>query len=235
MDIISAIDINQGKVVKAFAGFRINYKPLIINKKDYSNPINFIKFLTEKLFYKKVYIADLDSIKGKNDNWWILLEILSRFQKVNFILDLGFNSIIKISEFEKFVESHAKNLLNWRPIIGTETLKKNHKLLPNFSKKKVIFSIDFNGEEKFWIKKIKKKHDFEIILLFIKKVGGRGINWKELKKLRAVIQSRKSIIAGGIRHNGEIMILKQMGYKGVIISTLIHKKIELEGELNSPS
>ena len=45
MDIISAIDLRHGKVVKAFAGFRINYKPLIINKKDYSDPAENIGLL----------------------------------------------------------------------------------------------------------------------------------------------------------------------------------------------
>ena len=43
MNIILAVDIMEGKVVKAFAGFRSNYKPLFINHRDYSNPIVLIK------------------------------------------------------------------------------------------------------------------------------------------------------------------------------------------------
>ena len=35
MNILVAIDIKKGFVVKAFAGVRNNYKPLFINKKDY--------------------------------------------------------------------------------------------------------------------------------------------------------------------------------------------------------
>ena len=56
MDIISAIDLKHGKIVKAFAGFRINYKPLIINKKDYSDPYLYVKAIIEKLNYKYMFL-----------------------------------------------------------------------------------------------------------------------------------------------------------------------------------
>ena len=45
MNLIVAIDIKKGLVVKAFAGLREEYKPLIINQKNYSNPFIYIKFL----------------------------------------------------------------------------------------------------------------------------------------------------------------------------------------------
>ena len=45
MDTILAIDIKKGKVVKAFAGFRMNYKPLKINSVDFSDPIKFINYI----------------------------------------------------------------------------------------------------------------------------------------------------------------------------------------------
>ena len=80
MDIISAIDLKHGKIVKAFAGFRINYKPLIINKKDYSDPYLYLKEIVEKLNYKCIYIADLDSINGSRENWKIM-----RFENVEVL------------------------------------------------------------------------------------------------------------------------------------------------------
>ena len=42
MQIILAVDIIDGKVVKAYAGLRINYKVLKINGVDYSDPIKLI-------------------------------------------------------------------------------------------------------------------------------------------------------------------------------------------------
>ena len=43
METILAVDIKKGKAVKAFAGFRLNYKPLMVNSLDYSDPIKLIR------------------------------------------------------------------------------------------------------------------------------------------------------------------------------------------------
>ena len=42
MSVILAVDIVNGKAVKAYAGIRSNYKPLHIKEKDFSNPIKLI-------------------------------------------------------------------------------------------------------------------------------------------------------------------------------------------------
>ena len=43
MSVILAVDIVNGKAVKAYAGIRNNYKPLHIKEKDFSNPIKLIQ------------------------------------------------------------------------------------------------------------------------------------------------------------------------------------------------
>ena len=63
MSIILAIDLKNGRVVKAFAGLRINYRPLVINSIDYSDPIFLIREISKKLKLKQIYIADLDAIQ----------------------------------------------------------------------------------------------------------------------------------------------------------------------------
>ena len=70
MKIILAVDILNGKVVKAFAGLRMNYKPLLIQNRDFSDAIKLIKEVKKRTLLKEVYIADLNSInkKGKDEN-----------------------------------------------------------------------------------------------------------------------------------------------------------------------
>ena len=225
MDIISAIDLRHGKVVKAFAGFRINYKPLIINKKDYSDPSFYLKVIVEKLNYKYIYIADLDSINGSKENWKILKDIIINYSQIDFIIDLGFDCINKVSDFQNYFNIEQLSSINWRPVIGSETLKKNYKTLFSFAKKNAFFSLDFNGSENFWIDKINFFFD-ETIFMFVKQVGGRGINWEKLNSLKNTFKPNRSIIAGGIRYWGDIAKLKRFGYKGVIISTLIHNQLK---------
>ena len=68
MKVILAIDLKNGKVVKAFAGLRLNYKPLVLNLMDYSNPLKLIKKVSEELFIFNIYIADLDAIQNIGNN-----------------------------------------------------------------------------------------------------------------------------------------------------------------------
>ena len=68
MSVILAVDIVNGKAVKAYAGIRTNYKPLNIKEKDFSNPIKLIQSFQEKMNLKKIYIADLDAIKKNGNN-----------------------------------------------------------------------------------------------------------------------------------------------------------------------
>ena len=49
MSVILAVDIVNGKAVKAFAGIRNNYKPLHIKEEAFSNPIKLIQSFQKKL------------------------------------------------------------------------------------------------------------------------------------------------------------------------------------------
>ena len=43
METILAVDLKKGKVVRAFAGFRQNYKPIKSSKNNLENPFDFLK------------------------------------------------------------------------------------------------------------------------------------------------------------------------------------------------
>ena len=79
MEIILAIDLKKGLVVKAFAGFRLNYKPLMVNSLDYSDPIKLIRTILKKMDLKKIYLADLDSIQNLKPNDYLIEKILIIF------------------------------------------------------------------------------------------------------------------------------------------------------------
>ena len=143
MKVIPAIDIKKGKIVKAFAGYRINYKPLIINKKNFSDTKVLISILLNSYSFNLIYMADIDSISGNRVNWKIIKDLLNFFPKIMFWLDLGFNSPRIIREFSSFL---SMNVRNWRPIVGTESLKSNKINLGIFSEFNPIFSIDFSSQ-----------------------------------------------------------------------------------------
>ena len=68
---IFAVDIKNGKVVKAYAGTRLNYKPLKIKNKDFSDA-NLVIKKAISVGIKNIYIADLDSIENRKNNWYLI-------------------------------------------------------------------------------------------------------------------------------------------------------------------
>ena len=231
MDIYVAIDIKNGNVVKAFAGIRNNYTPLIINKKDFSDPFFLIKEIKKKFNIKKFYLADLDSINGSKNNWFLLKKILVFFSDLEFILDLGIHHPQKLWLFKVFKRKEFYLKDNHTFIICTELLSNINNLIKFRNKKNLILSIDFNGCENQWLKKINNFAEFkQVILMFLKNVGGRGINWCVLKNIKKSLLPKKTIVAGGIKYKGDLKILSLLGYNSVVISSLVHKKIASLGE-----
>ena len=55
MKLILAIDIRKEKVVKAYAGLRLNYKKLLLNNNDFSCPLFLINNVIKKFKINTVY------------------------------------------------------------------------------------------------------------------------------------------------------------------------------------
>ncbi len=91
METILAVDLKKGKVVRAFAGFRLNYKPLKSTKDDLENPENFIKKVLIYFPLSRIYIADLDSIQNSGSNFDLISKLLNTFHHLTFLIDIGFD------------------------------------------------------------------------------------------------------------------------------------------------
>ena len=83
-------------------------------------------------------------------------------------------------------------------------------------------SIDFNGKEKLWINKLRQVNlNFSLILMFLKNVGGRGVNYPLIKKIINEFPRRDIIVAGGLKCFGQTKQLSKIGVDSVISSTMI--------------
>ena len=230
MKLILAIDIRKGKVVKAYAGFRSNYKKLLLKDKDFSCPLFLINTVIKKFKINTIYIADLDALAMLKDNKKLIKKIFFSFPNLNFLLDAGFNYPIVIYNYNKYLEKHK--LKNYSFVLGTESIK-NYRIKDLLQKKDFFFSIDFNGSEKKWIDKFfEEKAKLNLIFMFVKSTGGRGVNYSVLKKFKNLVCQNNCFLAGGVKNKRDIKKLRHFGFKGVLVSDMIHK--ELEGANNSP-
>ncbi len=230
MKLILAIDIRKEKVVKAYAGFRLNYKKLLLNNNDFSCPLFLINTVIKKFKINTIYIADLDAIAMVNDNKKLIKKIIFSFPNINFLLDAGFNYPIVIYNYNKYLENHK--LKNYSLVLGTESIK-NYRIKDLLQKKNFFFSIDFNGSENKWIDKFfEEKAKLNLIFMFVKKTGGRGVNYIVLKRFKNLVYRNNCFLAGGVKSKRDIKKLQYLGFKGVLVSDMIHKK--LVGANNSP-
>ena len=84
MKLILAIDIRKEKVVKAYAGFRSNYKNLLLNNNDFSCPLFLISTVIKKFKINTIYIADLDALAMLKDNKKLIMKIFLSFPNIKF-------------------------------------------------------------------------------------------------------------------------------------------------------
>ena len=169
----------------------------------------------------KIYIADLDSIQNSGSNFDIITKLLIKFRDLTFLIDSGFDYPSSVKIFIK--ELKKKKINNFFPVVGTENLK-NYNFQSFKYQNECYFSLDFNGSEKKWIKKIKKnKFKINLILMFVKNTGGRGVRLKELKSVSRKLGFNNIFYAGGVKYWNQLNVLRIIGVKGALISTLIIK------------
>ena len=93
-------------------------------------------------------------------------------------------------------------------------------------KSPIYLSLDIlneNDKSTNFLKKSKFKLD--VILMFLRNVGGRGIRLNEVKKIVRELPNFSFHYAGGVRYFRDLKLLKNVGVESAIVSTLVHKHL----------
>lgn len=228
MKIIPVLDILNGKVVHAQGGKRSQYQPLKNSLFRSSYPLNVVdKF--EKMGFKELYLADLDSIINKHTNFNLLEQIRDN-SEIELLVDAG---VTRKDLVSRLIKKNVKKV-----IIGTETLTSINFLrdiIDFFGNHRIIVSLDLIGDRILNNFNLKEQHkpisflhsleDFgisEIIILDLTRVGSeKGVNNRLLKKILEEIDL-DIIIGGGIRDVSDLIELRQFGVCGVLIGTALY-------------
>lgn len=234
MKIIPVIDVLGGRVVHGIQGKRENYGVIrnstLVNS---SNPVKVAGAFKEKLSLKEVYIADLDSIQGKGNNFSWVKKIKDNLN-IDIYLDCGIRQ-------EKDLEKRVIGTVD-KIVLGTETLssfKVVEEALSIKGSDNVIVSIDMKKGEvvscisdlefeplEYIVEKFHKIGVNNFIILNLDKVGTmkgiKGIS-KELKQLIYDIKGLNLFIGGGVDSIRTIEILNKLGVTGVLLATALHK------------
>ncbi|MGF7118224.1 HisA/HisF family protein [Methanobacterium oryzae] len=219
--IIPVLDISNGIAVWGKSGKRETYKPLQSVFNNSANPLKIAKAL-KKNGAERMYIADLDAIENRGNNFNIIKEVNNI---IPVTLDSGANNVYKAKKSLEVAD---------KVIIATETLKDISDLLEIFKKydkKRIIVSIDIKDEEIFskhldislkeLIKKINEIEPSEVILLDISRVGTeKGVN---LALINQFLKIPTSLIIGGGITDEDINELEKLGLNKFLVGSVLHK------------
>lgn len=221
MDIIFAMDIRGGLVVKGYKGERERYEPIERHSKicATSDPLNVMDIVKPR----RTYIADLDRILGWGSNSLILKRLAARTET---LIDIGIRRLDDVREAERIGDI---------AIIGTET--GNLGIIRAAQSTKIAVSIDLkagratspdsalSGDPIEIIEKMNLYKMRELIVLDINLVGTKqGVDFDFIESA-IDISGHPIIIAGGIKNSEEVDRLEDLGAAGVILSTAIHEGI----------
>ena len=236
MRIIPVIDIYHGNAVHALMGLRKDYRPIKNQLCPNSDPIILASSLKLIYGFNELYIADLDSIMGQMNNFDIIRKISSS-SGMNVMLDSGINDVSKAQKSMKLSISKI--------IVGTETLfdfDLLERILKIIGKENVIMSLDLkedkiistdpeicNQEIEELLGKVEAMGLTEIIVLDLTRVGSqKGVNISLIKRILNSVKIQ-IIVGGGIRDVKDLLILKELGVSGTLVSTGLHNlKIKRE-------
>jgi len=229
MRVLPVIDLKGGLVVRAVAGRRQEYRPVVSRLTPSSRPIDVAQAFREHLGLDHLYVADLDAIAGNA----LSLGLYADLQSLGFLLwiDAGLRD-----------EESSRPLVEagvHRIVAGLETLA-GPAALASLCRRfggRVVFSLDLKdgrplGDTAEW-KDLDPQSLAEealaqgvqsLILLDLARVGlGAGTGTEVLA--RRLVEKHPEVevaIGGGVRDGQDLSRIKRLGVSSVLVASALH-------------
>ncbi|GJE15366.1 HisA/HisF-related TIM barrel protein [Methylobacterium marchantiae] len=215
--IVPVIDLRHGQVVRARAGDRASYAPIVTPLAKGSSPGDVARGLIDATAAGILYVADLDAIiDGTPPDLDSLRRIALACPGVAFWVDAGF---AKASGVDAFLREGLG-----RPVIGSES--QNDAGLVKALGNRAVFSLDTRGAERMGPPDL---HDepahwpSEVIVMTLSRVGaGAGPDLSRLSEVRAISPATRLYAAGGVRGPEDVAALQAIGVAGALVASAIH-------------
>jgi phosphoribosylformimino-5-aminoimidazole carboxamide ribotide isomerase len=218
--IIPVLDLKHGAVVRARAGDRANYRPIVSPLAAGSSAASILRGLFALAPFPIVYIADLDAIAGEGDHRPILRDLAEANPPIAFWLDGGFTTL-----------ASARPVLRRGivPVFGSETLAGTEALaeiLAALGPDGFVLSLDYRGGALLGDTEVERRVELwpsRLILMTLDRVGtGGGPDTDGLRRLRERAAPRAVFAAGGVRGEADIAALEEAGVAGALVATALH-------------
>jgi phosphoribosylformimino-5-aminoimidazole carboxamide ribotide isomerase len=218
MEIIPVIDLKNDLVVRARMGQRDRYRPIETPLSPSSDPVDVVRGLLGVSAFRTLYVADLDAIERKGDTKVALARVKSAFPQLDVWVDNGLADGVAA---RAFLDNGSDHL-----VLGSEA-QTDHRLVESLrDDPRVILSLDFRGDSFIGPPALLAMPDIwprRIIVMTLARVGsGAGPDLERLAAIQKLSGRRLVYAAGGLRHAGDLVELKNAGIAGVLVASALH-------------
>lgn len=217
LKIIPVIDIKDGWVVHARRGQREAYKPIRSPLSHDARPASVVHGLMRLADFDTLYIADLDALMASAPQTAIINELRAAFPELNLWVDAG------------LAASHPKHDAFPRipcPVIGSESLRVETLTKLAAIENPWILSLDFSQEQFIGPEQLLTRPCLWpewVILMQLSRVGSfEGPDFKAARQFTAQYPGHRFVLAGGVRHAGDLDDLAGMGVAAVLVASALH-------------
>jgi phosphoribosylformimino-5-aminoimidazole carboxamide ribotide isomerase len=218
MIVVPVVDLMGGLVVRARGGERDAYLPIETPLARGGDPVDVVRGLLSVYPFTTLYVADLDAIEGRVDNFAVLRRLRVAFPQLRIWAD---NAIADRSSLDAFLRSDVAV-----PVIGSES-QRDVALIAACKRSEVVLSLDFAAdgfrgpqellaEPRLWPSRV--------IAMTMARVGtASGPDLARLVSILAVAGPRQVFAAGGVRDRADLAALTDAGAAGALMATALHE------------
>jgi len=228
VEIIPVIDLRHGQAVRARAGDRDSYQPIVTPLSPTSDPVDVAQGLFSVVPARHLYVADLDAIEGRGADAGSVDRLARAFPETTLWVDAG---IATLDEARAFLLRGRGSL-----VLGSES-QADAALLEALADRAVL-SLDFRGEAFVGPAAIRDNPSLwpaTIIVMTLARVGtGHGPDLARLAWVRAKAPRSRIYAAGGLRGPEDIPPLADLGVSGILVASALHDG-RLDGRHRGPA
>lgn len=219
MNLIPAIDLKGGHVVRAFKGQRDSYAPIASPLAKSSAPQDVVAGFLHLHPFRSVYIADLDAIEGRDGHRDIVLALAEAFPQLRFWLDDGASEPARL-----------RHWLAWPqidPVVGSESLSSSAFAQSLAAEPRIVLSLDFRGAHFLGPPNLIEAPQLwpqRVVAMTLARVGAlAGPDIDMLTTIKRRAGARQVYAAGGLRGVQDIEALAQAGISGALVASALHE------------
>jgi len=220
-EVIPVLDIRHGQAVRAVAGDRANYQPLITPLASTAEPLA-VALGYRRLFpFQTLYLADLDGIEGRGLNSKVAAAISAHWSDLDIWTDNG--SFDEQGVGLLLERDNATAVVGSESGVGTSDLQR---LIERFGES-IVLSLDFAGDDFTGANKLladASRWPRRIIVMTLGRVGtNRGPDLERLEEIaRRAGPSRLVYAAGGVRDRDDLLAVRAAGASGALVASALH-------------